>query len=158
MQATSKGSDQTARTRRLIWGFAGRTYHIVGNLMSRLNFYFWKGEWIFTNYTCTVILVVSTGLVVASMIPVSIIVLKPIKCEYTRILDNMLLLRTFRYGFCKWSVVLEHRYVYKKRILSSTTIANIEVLFLSICIMMDWPIQINTIRMELSMINIRNGR
>ena len=24
--------------RRLIWGFAGRTYHIVGNLMSRLNF------------------------------------------------------------------------------------------------------------------------
>ena len=32
-QATSKGSDQTARTRRLIWGFAGRTYHIVGNIM-----------------------------------------------------------------------------------------------------------------------------
>ena len=29
MQATSKGSDQTARVRRLIWGFAGRTYHIV---------------------------------------------------------------------------------------------------------------------------------
>ena len=31
--------------RRLIWGFAGRTYHIVGNLMSRLNLYFqniWK--------------------------------------------------------------------------------------------------------------------
>ena len=24
--------------RRLIWGFAGRTYHIVGNLMSRLKF------------------------------------------------------------------------------------------------------------------------
>ena len=24
--------------RRLIWGFTGRTYHIVGNLMSRLNF------------------------------------------------------------------------------------------------------------------------
>ena len=36
MDATSKGSDQTARTRRLIRGFAGRTYHIVGNLMSRL--------------------------------------------------------------------------------------------------------------------------
>ena len=34
IQATSKGSDQTARTGRLIWGFAGRTYHIVGNLMS----------------------------------------------------------------------------------------------------------------------------
>ena len=36
MQATSKGSDQTARMRRLICGFSGRTYHIVGNLMSRL--------------------------------------------------------------------------------------------------------------------------
>ena len=24
--------------RRLIWGFAGRTYHIVGSLMSRLNY------------------------------------------------------------------------------------------------------------------------
>ena len=33
IQATSKGSDQTARMRRLIWGFAGCTYHIVGNLM-----------------------------------------------------------------------------------------------------------------------------
>ena len=33
MQATSKGSDQTAHMRRLISGFAGRTYHIVGNLM-----------------------------------------------------------------------------------------------------------------------------
>ena len=30
---TSKGSDQTARMRRLICSFAGRTYHIVGNLM-----------------------------------------------------------------------------------------------------------------------------
>ena len=36
MQASSKGSDQTARMGRLIWGFAGPTYHIVGNLMSRL--------------------------------------------------------------------------------------------------------------------------
>ena len=26
--------------RRLIWGFAGRTYHIVGNLMSQLNNFF----------------------------------------------------------------------------------------------------------------------
>ena len=33
--ATSKDSDQTARMRRLIWGFAGRTYHIVGNLIRR---------------------------------------------------------------------------------------------------------------------------
>ena len=33
---TSKGSDQTAHMRRLIWGFAGRTYHSVGNLLSRL--------------------------------------------------------------------------------------------------------------------------
>ena len=37
MQATSKGSDKTARMHRLIWGFAGRTYHIVGNLMPWLN-------------------------------------------------------------------------------------------------------------------------
>ena len=35
----SKGSDQTARMRRLTWGFAGRTYHIFGNLMSRLIWY-----------------------------------------------------------------------------------------------------------------------
>ena len=27
--------------RRLIWGFAGRTYHIVGNLMSRLIYSLW---------------------------------------------------------------------------------------------------------------------
>ena len=38
IQATSKGCDQTARMCRLIWGFAGSTYHIVGNLMSRLNY------------------------------------------------------------------------------------------------------------------------
>ena len=31
-----KGSDQTACMPRLIWGFAGRTYHINGNLMQRL--------------------------------------------------------------------------------------------------------------------------
>ena len=36
--ATSKGSDQTARMRRLVWAFAGRIYHIVGNLMSRLKY------------------------------------------------------------------------------------------------------------------------
>ena len=38
-QATSKGSDQTARMRRVIWDFAGCTYHIVGNLMHWLNYY-----------------------------------------------------------------------------------------------------------------------
>ena len=36
MQETSKGSDQTGRMRRLIWGFAGHTYHIVGNHRSQL--------------------------------------------------------------------------------------------------------------------------
>ena len=40
IQATCTGSDQTARMRRLILGFAGRTNHIVGNLMSRLKFWF----------------------------------------------------------------------------------------------------------------------
>ena len=39
-QATSKGSDQPARMCRLIGGFAGRTYHIVGNLMHWLNYLF----------------------------------------------------------------------------------------------------------------------
>ena len=33
-----KGSDQTARKRRLVWAFASPTYHFVGNLMSRLNY------------------------------------------------------------------------------------------------------------------------
>ena len=33
-----KCSDQTVHMRRLIWGFAGPTHHIVGNLMSRLNY------------------------------------------------------------------------------------------------------------------------
>ena len=33
IQATGKGSNQTARMRRLNWGFSGRTYHIVGNIM-----------------------------------------------------------------------------------------------------------------------------
>ena len=36
IQATNKGSDQTVRFSRLIWGLAGRTYHIVGNPMPRL--------------------------------------------------------------------------------------------------------------------------
>ena len=36
---TSKGSDQTAHIRRVIGGFAGRTYHIVGNLMHWLKSY-----------------------------------------------------------------------------------------------------------------------
>ena len=43
------------------------------------------------------------GMVVASMHPASKIVVRPIKCEYTSILDNMLLLRTLRYDFCKSS-------------------------------------------------------
>ena len=34
---TRNGSDQTALMRRLILGFASRTYHIVGNLMHRLS-------------------------------------------------------------------------------------------------------------------------
>ena len=38
IQMISKGSDQTARMRRLVWGFTGRTYHIVWNLMSWLNY------------------------------------------------------------------------------------------------------------------------
>ena len=38
MKATSKGSDQTVRMRRLVRGFAGRTYHIVGNLMHWLKY------------------------------------------------------------------------------------------------------------------------
>ena len=78
----------------------------------------------------TVILVVSTwfgddqfyggggegGMVVASMYPTSRIVVISINWEYASILDNMLLLRTLRYEFCKCSVILEHRYVYTKRI------------------------------------------
>ena len=32
----SKGSDQTMRMCRLVLAFAGRTWHIVGNLMPRL--------------------------------------------------------------------------------------------------------------------------
>ena len=39
VQATSKCSDQIARMRRLVWAFAGRTYHIDGNLMSWLNYH-----------------------------------------------------------------------------------------------------------------------
>ena len=31
-----QGSDQIARMRKLIWVVAGRAYHIVGNIMSRL--------------------------------------------------------------------------------------------------------------------------
>ena len=38
VQPTSKGSDQIARMRRLIWGFAGCTYHIVGNVMPWLKY------------------------------------------------------------------------------------------------------------------------
>ena len=41
------------------------------------------------------------GMVVASMFPASRIVVRLMKCEYTRIWNNILLLRTLRYGFCK---------------------------------------------------------
>ena len=64
------------------------------------------------------------------MCPASRIVVKPINCKYTSILDNMLLLRTLRYDFCKCSVILEHRYENTKRILNITIIANIEVCFI----------------------------
>ena len=37
----------------------------------------------------------------ASMYPDSRKVVKPIKCEYTNILNNMLLMRTLSYGLCK---------------------------------------------------------
>ena len=69
-------------------------------------------------------------MVVDSMLPASRIVVIPINCEYTSIFDNTLLLRTFIYAFCKSSVLLEHRYVYTKRILNSTIIANIEVCYI----------------------------
>ena len=42
---TGKGSDQTVRMCRLIWDPAGRTYHIVGNSMSRLIFISWVSSW-----------------------------------------------------------------------------------------------------------------
>ena len=44
IEATSVVNDQTAHMHRLIWGFAGRTYHIVGNLMSRLIIKFIRGK------------------------------------------------------------------------------------------------------------------
>ena len=40
---TSKGADQTAYLCRLILGFAGRTYHIVGNLTSWLIYIYCVG-------------------------------------------------------------------------------------------------------------------
>ena len=43
-QETSKGSDQTARIRRLVWAIAGRTYHIVGNLLSQLIIFFYSAS------------------------------------------------------------------------------------------------------------------
>ena len=51
-------------------------------------------------------------MVVTSMYPASRIVVKPINCECTSILNNLLLLRTLRYDFCKSGVILEHRYMY----------------------------------------------
>ena len=40
IQATSKGSDQTAHMRRLVWAFADHLFYFVGNLMSRLICYY----------------------------------------------------------------------------------------------------------------------
>ena len=58
IQATRKGSDQTARMRRLIWAFAGRTYHIVGNLMSRLKYFYGEKQklWKTAIFRCKIIL------------------------------------------------------------------------------------------------------
>ena len=44
MKTTSKGFDQTAPMHKLISDFAGRTYHVVGNLMSQLKCTFSKVE------------------------------------------------------------------------------------------------------------------
>ena len=44
IQAISKCSDQAAHMHRLVWAFAGRTYHIFGNPMSRL--IHWFKKWI----------------------------------------------------------------------------------------------------------------
>ena len=87
----------------------------------------------------TVFLVVSTGFGddklygvgygCCLMYPASRIVFKPINREYTSIFDYMLLLRKLRYVSCKCIVTLDHRYVYTKRILNSTIIANVEVCF-----------------------------
>ena len=49
IQATSKGSDQSAHMRMLVWPLAGRTYTIVGNLMSWL-ILFWCRLWPILHY------------------------------------------------------------------------------------------------------------
>ena len=49
---------------------------------------------------------------VASMYPARRKVVKQINCEGTSILNNIILLRTLRYDFCKCGVILEHRYMY----------------------------------------------
>ena len=59
-------------------------------------------------------------MVIASMYPARRIVVKAIKCEYTSILDNILLLKTLGYVSYKCSVKLEHYYVYTKCILLQT--------------------------------------
>ena len=47
MQEISKDTDQTVRMRKLTWGFAGLTYDIVGNLISRLKLLIWgKYNWL----------------------------------------------------------------------------------------------------------------
>ena len=54
------------------------------------------------------------GGVVASMYPASRIVVNPINCDCISILDNIILLRTLWYNFCKCGVILEHRYIHTK--------------------------------------------
>ena len=55
-------------------------------------------------------------MVVATMYPASRIVVKPIKCEFTSILDNIVLLKILRYNCYRCSVILEHHYLYAKGI------------------------------------------
>ena len=119
--------------------------YIMSKLQFNTKYEFWilkKENEYFTNYSypCCLngvwrwsILWGGGGMVVASMYPASRKVVKPINCKYTSMLDDMLLLRTLRYDFCKCIVILEHRYVYTKRILISTIIANIEVYILYKC-------------------------
>ena len=63
IQATSKGSDQTARMRRLVWAFAGRTYHIVGNLMLPLKKMLNQRRWRCIDVDSTLFPAVIVGLV-----------------------------------------------------------------------------------------------
>ena len=70
-------------------------------------------------------------MVIASMFPPGRKVVKPIKCEYTRILDNMLLLRTYiEIWLLQMNCDIGASLLVEKRILNSTIIAYIEVCFI----------------------------